>query len=356
MKILLLGGTGAMGVALANILSETEHEVHITSRTERSNYKNIKYIVGNAKDDDFLYPLLEKNSYDVVVDFMIYSTEIFKTRASRLLAATGQYVFLSSSRVYAESKQPITEASPRLLDVCKDEDYLKTDEYALTKARQEDILRNSKYKNWTIIRPYITYNAERLQLGVFEKEQWLFRALKGRTIVFSRDIADHISSLTYGYDVAYGISKILGNSEAWGQAIHFVSPCAMKWSSMLEIYQKVIFELTGKYPAVKYIETNEPILSFLNKYQIKYDRLYDREFNSRNADEIIKEKINYSPFETGVRLSLKAFIDQSCPFKDISWYYEACLDRITGEFSTLKDIPGIMLKLRYIYWRFIRKT
>lgn len=54
--------------------------------------------------------------------------------------------------------------------MCRDEDYIKTDEYALQKARQENILLGSKYKNWTIIRPYITYNKERLQLGVLEKK------------------------------------------------------------------------------------------------------------------------------------------------------------------------------------------
>lgn len=50
---------------------------------------------------------------------------------------------MSSSRVYADSQTPITENSPRLLDVYKEEEYLKTDEYALSKARQEDILHRS---------------------------------------------------------------------------------------------------------------------------------------------------------------------------------------------------------------------
>ena len=85
---------------------------------------------------------------------------------------------------YANENGRITEKSKRLLDVCTDEEYLKTDEYALTKVRQENILLSSGKKNWTIIRPYITYNVERLQLGVYEKENWLYRALHGRSIVF----------------------------------------------------------------------------------------------------------------------------------------------------------------------------
>ena len=52
-------------------------------------------------------------------------------------------MFLSSSRVYASQESPIREDSMRLLDVSHDSIYLKTDEYALAKARQEDILRKS---------------------------------------------------------------------------------------------------------------------------------------------------------------------------------------------------------------------
>ncbi|MEO2263754.1 hypothetical protein [Dorea sp. YH-dor228] len=56
----------------------------------------------------------------------------------------------------------MTEESPRLLDVCRDADYLKTEEYALKKAKEEDFLKQ-KGKNWTIVRPSITYNSERLR-------------------------------------------------------------------------------------------------------------------------------------------------------------------------------------------------
>lgn len=77
---------------------------------------------------------------------------------------------MSSARVYARSAdRQITESSSRLLDICDDEEYLRTDDYALTKARQENMLFCAKTQNWTIIRPYITFSEIRLQLGVFEK-------------------------------------------------------------------------------------------------------------------------------------------------------------------------------------------
>ena len=222
-SILLLGGTGAMGNHLVQILSDDGYEVYVTSRTPRESNLRTTYLLGNAHDDAFLDSLLVLREWDAIVDFMIYNSTEFAHRVNRLLTACKQYVFLSSSRVYADSKEPITENSPRLLDVCTDAEYLLTDEYALSKAREEDILLTSHHKNWTIIRPYITYGEFRLQLGVLEKDYWLYQALHNRTIVFSKDIASKVTTLTYGYDVARGIAAILGKEEALSEIFHITT-------------------------------------------------------------------------------------------------------------------------------------
>src|SRR5690554_77505 len=117
MKILILGGTGAMGIHLVELLKNTDNNIVITSRIDRkSNYDNIKYVVGNAKDNVFLSKLLIED-WDVIIDFMVYITKDFEKRVNILLDSTSQYIFLSSSRVYAESNEPIKESSSRLLDV-----------------------------------------------------------------------------------------------------------------------------------------------------------------------------------------------------------------------------------------------
>lgn len=164
-KILLLGGTGAMGVYLVPELISLGFEVFVTSRSAKTS-DNVKltYIQGNARYDKFIEKIFV-NKYDAIVDFMVYTTEEFQYRHELLLKNTKHYIFLSTYRVFAESNLPITENSPRLLDVSNDSEYLATDEYALMKARQENILRKSQYKNWTIIRPTITYSKTRFQLG-----------------------------------------------------------------------------------------------------------------------------------------------------------------------------------------------
>ena len=140
MHILVLGGTGAMGVSLVNILSSKRYDVTITSRKQRTSQDDhIHYIMGDAHDLSFIKKLLE-TKYDAIIDFMVYDPESFKRRVEILLSCTDQYFYFSSSRVYADSGDKfITEKSPRLLEVTDDQIFLATDEYALAKAREEDI-------------------------------------------------------------------------------------------------------------------------------------------------------------------------------------------------------------------------
>ena len=167
---------------------------------KRKQERNITYIVGDAHDIDFYASLLNERYYKAIIDFMTYTTSDFRIRHEILLGATDQYFFLSSSRVYADDSIITRRFTIQYLDTVEDKKYLKTDEYALCKARQEAILKRSGQKNFTIIRPYITYSENRLQLGVFDKDTFIYRALKGRPIVVSDDIMQHITTLTYGYD------------------------------------------------------------------------------------------------------------------------------------------------------------
>lgn len=357
MKILILGGTGAMGRFLVKELAARGDEVFVTTRyaankQEKDGY-NISYIQGNAHDDGFLKTLMRER-WNAVVDFMAYSTDEFKHRYRFLLDNTEHYIFLSSARVYADSETPITEESPRLLDVCRDARYLATDEYALAKARQENLLRSSGYKNWTIVRPYITYSDERLQLGVFEKENWLYRALQGRTIVFPKDIAEHYTTMTYGGDVAKGIAMLAGNDKAKAQTFHIAGPQSMKWKDILAIYLDTIEKWTGKSPNVLWIETMDKLEKFMgNHYQVHCDRLYDRRFDSGKLEKVCGEKIAYTPIEDGLEMCLCKFIDEEKHFKPIAWDVIACMDKLTGEATSITAAPSLKYKLGYLIVRYL---
>lgn len=347
-KILVLGGTGAMGKHLVDILAESGWECYITTRSCRKSGKNRNYVVGNAHDMNFLRPLLKQEKWYAIVDFMIYTTADFNSRCQELLSATYQYVFISSARVYAKNDGLITEDSPRILDVCSDKAYLETDEYALTKARQENILRDSGQINWTIIRPYVTFSEIRIQLSPQEKELWLYRCLQGRSIVFSKDLAEKYTTLTYGFDVAKGIASIIGKKEALGEAFHITVSESYKWKDILSLYTKVIQRQAGIVPKVLLTEKWEKHQGGSER-QIKYDRLYDRRFDNSKIARFIDVK-SFKPTLQALDDCLTDFI-RNPKFKEINWWSEAYKDKLTGEWTPLKDIPTIKQRIKYLLIR-----
>jgi nucleoside-diphosphate-sugar epimerase len=350
MIVLVLGGTGAMGAHLVQLLSNNGIETVITTRRSQKFEGNVKYRQGNAHDIEFLQTVLQEH-WDVIVDFMVYTTTSFSERVDMLLNATSQYVFLSSARVYADSGQPITEASPRLLDISQDKEFLSTDEYSLTKARQEDILRNSGRKNWTIIRPYITYSENRLQLGVLEKEEWLYRALHGRTIVFSSDINSRKTTLTYGLDVSKGIMAVIGNSETLGDTFHITNKYSNSWSNILDIYLEVLEKHFGHKPNVVLQDMDKFLECKPANYQIVYDRLFNRQFDNSKTAQYINMN-DFTKIEIGLKSCLEKFLENP-RFEAINWKSEALKDRQTEEHTPLKEIQGINLKVKYFIFRYL---
>lgn len=351
MKILVLGGTGAMGASLVPILAANGNEVTVTSRSKcNSENKKIHYQQGNARELTFLRGILSTH-YDVIVDFMVYATAEFQERCELLLSATDQYIFLSSSRVYAASEAPLTENFPRLLDVTTDRVYLQTDEYALAKARQENLLCASGKQNWTIVRPYITYNTERLQLGVFEKELWLYRAIHGQTIVVPKDILGHITTLTWGGDVAKGIAALAGNPQAYGQEFHIATNESIRWSEVLELYKRVFHEVTGQTMKIQLIDSSERMGQLiLNPYQIQYDRLFDRKFDNSKFKRVTGERGFISPQE-GLEHCLRIFMEKP-KFRNITVKEQAWMDKETRERSSLSYFSGYESKMKYMIGRY----
>jgi len=352
LKILLLGGTGAIGAHVVETLSKQDHTIVITSRSKHESKGSVSYAQGNAKDLDFIKTILKQN-WDVIIDFMVYTENEFKERVDLFLESNAHYIFLSTSRVYDQSDDLLTEASVRLLDSSKDSIFLATSEYALKKAREENLLFASPHKNWTIIRPYITYSSQRLQLGTLEKEDWLYRALKGRSIVFSQEMMDCLTTLTYGLDVAKGITSILGKKEAFGQAYHITNNTSNSWIEIIDLYLDSIEAIKGVRPKVVYQNFSDFTKWNPGIYQIKYDRFFNRQFDNTKINAFIDTK-PFISIEDGLKKSLSEFL-QKPRFLAISWRKEAIKDRFCHEKTPLSEISGLKQKIKYVLFRYLLK-
>ncbi len=311
-KILVLGGTGAMGVYLVPELAARGYEVKVISCDDVvSNNPLITYVKANGKDIDYLKELL-KEGFDVIVDFLMYPGKEFNERYELLLQNTAHYFYLSTYRIYDGVEIPITETSPRLLDNSKDKDFLATDDYSLFKARGEDVLRNSRYNNWTIVRPAITYSKFRYQLVTLEAPVVVARTLKGLPIMLPEAALAVQATMSWAGDVAKMFSGLVLNPAAYSEAFTLATAEHHTWGEIAEYYKEII--------GLNYIAVDkEDYLKIMGgtpgaRYQLAYDRLFDRIVDNSKVLRVagLKQK-DFMPLKSGLEKELSALP------KDTAW-------------------------------------
>lgn len=350
-KILVLGATGAMGMPLIEYLSSLpDYLVYATSRSKQ-NSLNINWIQGNGQDFSWVKHLLEDTHFDAIVDFLNYSTNAFKERYEFYLSHTDHYIFLSSARVYAVTEEVIDETSPRILDVCKDKDYLSGDTYDLAKARSEDLLLNSSHTNYTIVRPSITYNSSRLQFCIFELNEWVYRVLDGNSIIFPKQLESVFTTMTHGKDVAYSISKLMFLPESFGEIFNINGGGCSTWGDILKIYRKAIENCTNKTVKVCEVDNVEKIAIDLQRYyQYKYARGVSRRFSNDKLESVIGP-FEWLSIEQGLTECIQQFFENGANINRPDFRKIAYFDRLVHEFTPLSRFDSIKRKAGYCLYR-----
>ena len=332
--ILILGATGAMGRYLVPKLAQDGYVVEGVSLDEaQTTLPQVTHYRFNAKDNALLENFLADKKYNAIVDFMLYSTSEFTKRYKMLLKSTAHYIFLSSYRVYADLAHPIRENSPRLLEASQDDVFLgrQTEEYALYKACQEDILRNSGYANWTILRPTMVYSTYRYQLVGLEASTFLYRAQQNKPIILPENAMDKHAAMTWAGDVANMISGLLFNEKAYKETFTIGSSEQNTWSDVLRYYQNVLgFEciLVSEKEYEKIFHAYKA-----EWYKHLYDRFYDRVIDNTKLLSVTGLKqSDFISLEEGLKRELESIRDyQWAAATDISESMDSYMSMKRGQ-------------------------
>lgn len=236
------------------------------------------------------------------MDFLLYnSLEKFKDYYKLFSANTEHYIFLSSYRVYA-GEYPITENSKRLWDELP-EGYITEREYSIYKAQEEDYIRASGRKNYTIVRPAITYSTRRLQLTTLEANSFVYRMLTGKTVVLPESAMDKQATMTWAGDVAKMFSAIILNPDAYGETYTVSTAEHMTWREIAKIFEEV--------GGLKYITVDDDTYVSLvasedwapyARQQLTYDRCFDRIVdNSKTLALMGAKQENLMPLSEGIK-------------------------------------------------------
>ena len=87
------------------------------------------------------------------------------------------------------------------------------------------------------------------------------------------------------------------------------------------------------------------------KYQVKYDRLFNRTFDNSKINRFIDTN-TFLPPKEGLRICLEKFVEHPL-FRPISYKMEGISDRQTGERISLMKIDTLKNRIKYFLFRYI---
>lgn len=276
-NVLLLGGGGTLGIhTTSELLKLGYHIDNVCLESYTSDDPNLTYI--NARiDHAFLRDFLKDRHYDAIVDFLIYSNadDWNENRKDLLLDSADQLIFLSSYRVYADEEHPIKETSPQWLDVTHDSWLLKFEGYALPKSRCERYLRASEKKNWTIVRPIISFSHFRLDLVTVPSGLLFDRILNHKKILLPAAAKELTAGVNWAGNIGKQIAHLVCNEKALGEAFTLGSGENLTWGQVADLYTELFGAEFVWVDSADYIHTTSS--NNLEAYWITFlDRLFDR--------------------------------------------------------------------------------
>lgn len=276
-KVLVLGATGAMGQYLVPLLAEQGCQVDaVALDLGESAPPGVRYLQADAKATESLLPLLS-NGYDGIVDFLIYRSSELPYFLPLLLDNTEHYIYLSSYRVYDNLEHPVKETSPRLIDAADKILLRNSDDYCIYKARGENILYGLEQRNWTVVRPAITYSRLRYQLVTLEGKDTLGRARAGKKVVLPEQAREVRATMSWAGDVAAMIAGLLFNHQALGETYTVATAEYHTWGEIAGYYHDLCGLEAVWVDKEEYLRIIDPdAYNLAPRWQLEYDRLFER--------------------------------------------------------------------------------
>ena len=307
MRALFIGGTGNISTECAAVLHAAGHEVAIVSRGRTAVPREYVSLTADRKDFSQMRAALERFKADVALNFLGYDLSDVQLDFRLFEGKIQQYVFISSAAAYKKpaSRLPITEESelgnPHW-------------EYARKKIACERWLleewRECKFPV-TIVRPSHTYSKRWVPNPVSSSSFTFCTRLEQGKPVYVPDEGDNPWTLTAAGDFAQGLSGLVGNPAALGEAFHITSDEVQSWN---QIVAQIAEALGVKSPRVAKIPTD-----FICQVApqaagtLKGDKAYPGIFDNSKLKRLVPTFACRKQFREGVRESvewLRAHPDQ----------------------------------------------
>ena len=333
-NILLLGGTGTLSSAVMHEALHKGYSVTIMNRgIRKKNVPNgVEQLTCDFKNGAALESIFTDRKFDVIVDFLSRKKEDIERVYPIFSTKCQQYIFISSACVYRRALNdfPILETSPM-----PNNDW----QYNIEKYEcEKKLIELSRIKDsvYTIIRPYITYDDERIPLGLtpsYHYHRTIIERLREGKPWFVWDEGRAITTLTHTDDFAQAMVGLFLNINAYNEDFHITSGYQCTQLELVEL----LFNKLGLCPNIISFGTSE-IVNTLPEYRglLMGDRSLDAVFDNSKIINAVPGLSFDIDIEQGIERILNYWAASSN--YDYDYRFDAKIDRLIGKCTKVNYI------------------
>jgi nucleoside-diphosphate-sugar epimerase len=235
MKVLFIGGTGNISLAVTQLAAARGIELTLLRRGQRTAEvpEGVRTIVADISDETAVNTELGDRHFDAVVDWIAFTPDQIERDIRLFRGRCDQFVFISSASAYQRpvGDYLITESTPLANPFWQySRDKIACEKRLMVAYRDEGF-------PITIVRPSLTYGNTQIVLAV-NSWQRSFTAIdrmrKGKKVIVPGD-GSSLWCITHNSDFAKGFVGLLGHRQAIGHAFHITSDEVMTWDQFYRI-------------------------------------------------------------------------------------------------------------------------
>lgn len=313
MKVLFIGGSGVISSGCIEPIVKSGIELTILNRGthrpvgECSSCQGLRMIKADINDAAAMEKILKEESFDVVVDWIVFNLDDVERDITLFSGKVGQYIFISSASAYQKppASLPIRESSP-LHNPYWDYSQLKI----ACERRLMDEYRRSDFP-LTIIRPSHTYG-NRMIPSIFDHGPMILdRLRRGKELIVPGDGTSRWV-VTHNSDFAKALRGILGAPQALGEAYTITSDEGLTWDQIHRIIaSKIGCEAKIRHIPADFIVEHSPEFTG----PLHGDKIHSVDFDTSKIKALVPDFICTTPFHRGVEQSIRYFDAHSDEFQ-----------------------------------------
>ena len=334
MKILFVGGTGTISMAITRLLAKQGHDLTLLNRGNRNSDlpENVKIIEADISNEEETAKKLEGMTFDCVGEFIGFVPSQLERDFRLFNGKTNQFIYISSASAYQKPPKgyKITEQTPL------ENPYWQ---YSRDKKACEEFLME-KYRNdgfpVTIVRPSHTYDERSVPLGVHgDNGSWqvVKRIMEGKRVIIHGD-GTSLWTITHNSDFAKAYVGLIGNPKAIGETFHITTDEAVTWN---QIYN-AIADALGVELKPYYVSSRT--LVDMSNYDFLGSLIGDKsnsvEFDNSKVKSLVPDFKAEITAEEGIKMTVKNVLAHPEFQKEDKKFDEWC-DRIIEALEKAKE-------------------